>query len=352
LEKEKVEEDEEMEEENLNIPELNEGEILKLDKYNPKQHFTQPPARYSEATLVRVLEENGIGRPSTYAPTITTILARGYVEKIQKMLCPTELGKIVTGIMKNHFKKIVDVDFTAQMENSLDKVEEGLNKWVEVLHDFYGEFEGVLKEAEKNIGEIQLKDIESDIVCNKCGKNLVYKLGKKGKKFLACPGFPNCRNTMPIMEDANAICPLCEGKIYFKETRRSRKYIGCENYPECNFMSWDKPSGNDCTVCGKFLLTKNQGKSSFEYCSNEKCDFGKENLRKEEAKSTSKGEPKSFGKNAKKSSTKSSTKSIAKTSTKGTANTAPKSTTKSTTEATAKSKTKSKTKTAKKSTKK
>lgn len=291
LEKE-ISDDDEMDEENVNIPDLKEGDIVELKKLNPKQHFTQAPPRFSEATLVKILEENGIGRPSTYAPTITTILARGYVEKIQKLLCPTELGKIVNDIMKNHFKNIVDVDFTASMENRFDQVEEGEKKWISILQDFYGDFYKVLSLAEENIGEVELKDIESEIDCNKCGRKMVYKMGKKGKKFLACPGFPNCRNTLPIMQDANVLCPICNAKVYFKETRRSRKYLGCENNPTCTFMSWDKPAETPCPKCGKFLLSKNSGKSAFDYCSSPDCDFGKENIKhvdKKEDKATKSG---------------------------------------------------------------
>ncbi len=264
--------DEETENGEANIPELTEGEELELKKLDPKQHFTQPPQRYTEATLVKALEEKGIGRPSTYAPTITTILSRGYVEKDKKLLLPTELGKIVTDIMKNHFKDVVDVQFTAQMEKRLDDVEEGEKRWVEIMKDFYSQFVDVLKEAEASIGHVEIPDEVTDIICEKCGRNMVIKMGRFGK-FLACPGFPECRNARPILEEAGVNCPKCGGKVLVKKTKKGRKYFGCENNPKCGFMTWDKPLKESCPKCGGFLVKHFSGKKESIKCSNESCDY-------------------------------------------------------------------------------
>ncbi len=267
--------DEESDEADINIPEMTEGQKVSLKKLDPKQHFTQPPSRYTEATLVKVLEEKGIGRPSTYAPIITTIQARGYVEKEKKFLIPTELGKIVTEIMKNNFVDIVDVQFTAQMEKKLDDVEEGEKKWVEVMKDFYSPFDDVLKKAEESIGHVDVPDEVTDIICEKCGRNMVIKNGRFGK-FLACPGFPECRNTMPIKEEAGVNCPKCGGKVLFKKTKKGKRYLGCENNPKCDFMTWDKPDKGNCPVCGNFLVKKYAGKKAIVKCSSDKCDYKKE----------------------------------------------------------------------------
>ncbi len=271
--------EEDSEEENNTLPELIQGDVLELKKSTPKQHFTQPPARYTEATLVRALEERGIGRPSTYAPTITTILSRGYVIKEKKFLLPTELGKIVNDIMKKHFVDIVDAEFTAQMENQLDAVEDGKKAWKEVMRDFYSSFSGVLKEAEESIGDVEVPEEISDVICDKCGRNMVVKHGRFGK-FLACPGFPECRNTKAIVEEAGVACPKCQGKVLFKKTKKGRKYIGCERNPECSFMSWDMPSNESCSVCGSFMLKKTSGKKSELKCSNEECSSNREALSK------------------------------------------------------------------------
>jgi len=286
-EEQETSEDEDSQNNNLDIPDLKEGDQLNCKKLDSKQHFTQPPARYTEASLVKALEEKGIGRPSTYAPTISTVLARGYVEKIQKMLHPTELGKIVDNIMKKHFKDIVNIDFTVQMEKDLDGVEDGDKKWVEILKEFYDGFQQVLDKAEVNIEEVQVKDQEAGIHCDKCGRMMVYKLGRKGKRFIACPGFPDCRNAMPIMEPANALCPKCEGKLYFNDSKKGRKFLGCENYPSCDFVSWDKPAHKDCPQCGKTMLSKQRGVLVLEYCGNEACTFGKEEIKKQEKKELS-----------------------------------------------------------------
>lgn len=273
--------DEDTEDAEVSIPDLAEGEILNLKKLEPKQHFTQPPLRYTEATLVKTLEEKGIGRPSTYAPIITTILARGYVEKEKKFLKPTELGKIVTDIMKNHFKDIVDVQFTAVMENKLDDVEEGEKNWVDVMKEFYTQFADVLKEAESQVEHVDIPDEVTDILCDKCGRNMVIKNGRFGK-FLACPGFPECRNTKPLFEEAGVSCPKCGGKVLFKKTKKNRKYLGCENYPKCDFMTWDMPAGENCPQCGSFMVKKYSGKKVILKCTKEGCNFEKEGKRERE----------------------------------------------------------------------
>jgi DNA topoisomerase I len=263
---------EEENEEKQSLPEIKEGELLIQKELDPKQHFTQPPPRYTEASLVKFLEEKGIGRPSTYAPTISTILSRGYVEKESKVLIPTELGKIVNDIMKNHFKSIVDVKFTAELEKELDNIEDGEKQWVQIINSFYKDFVDVLKNAEEKIGKIEIKDEETDVVCEKCGRKMVVKIGRYGK-FLACPGFPECRNTKPIFEEAGVNCPKCGGKVLIKKTRKGRKYLGCENYPECDFMSWGKPTKEKCPVCGNFIEKIYEGKSVKYKCSNKECGY-------------------------------------------------------------------------------
>lgn len=264
--------DDEADDGEVSIPELVQDEKLILKKLEEKQHFTQPPQRYTEATLVKTLEEKGIGRPSTYAPIITTILARGYVEKEKKFLKPTELGRIVNDLMKSNFSDIVDVQFTAQMEKKLDDVEEGTKRWVDLMKDFYGPFSETLKEAEATIGHIEIRDEETDIKCEKCGRNMVIKTGRFGR-FLACPGFPECRNARPIFEEAGVSCPLCAGKVMIKKTRKGKKYLGCENNPKCGFMTWDMPAGTNCPKCGNFMVKRYKGKKAELKCSNEKCGF-------------------------------------------------------------------------------
>lgn len=264
--------DEDPEEGDIRLPALQAGEALKLKKLEQKQHFTQPPPRYTEATLVKALEEKGIGRPSTYAPTISTILARDYVIKDKKIFFPTELGKVVTDIMKSYFKDIVDVQFTAQMESKLDAVEEGSKAWVDIMKEFYAPFSHVLLHAESQIGQVELKDEISDVLCEKCGRNMVIKHGRFGK-FLACPGFPECRNAKPILEEAGVSCPKCGGKVLIKKTKKSRIYLGCEKNPTCSFMTWDKAAGENCPKCGNFLVKKASGKNSQLKCSDENCDY-------------------------------------------------------------------------------
>ena len=222
-------------EEENNIPELNIGESLKKQKISPKQSFTEPPPRYTEASLVKTLEEKGIGRPSTYSPTITTILERRYIEKQQKQLVPTELGKIVNKLLVENFKDVVNEEFTAKIEEQFDEIAEGKEKWKQVIRDFYGPFE---ENVEKHV---KLEDEVSDVQCEKCGRMMVYKYGRYGK-FLACPGYPECKNAKPIVETIDIPCPVCGSKVQIRKTKRRRNYYICENNPEsCNYISWDKP---------------------------------------------------------------------------------------------------------------
>ena len=253
------------------LPKLSEGQAINCTKINAKQHFTQAPPRFTEASLVHELEENGIGRPSTYAPTISTILARGYVVRNKKQLVPTELGFVTTDIMKNNFKNIVDIEFTAEMENELDRVEEGKQNWVNVLRDFYPDFEKNLETAMKNIEKIKIKDEESDVICDKCGRKMVYKLSKFGK-FLACPGYPECKNTMTIREGTGVECPKCGGEILVKKSRKGKTYYGCEHSPKCDFILWYKPIKEKCPVCGGILM-ETRGKNPKIICSSEGCGY-------------------------------------------------------------------------------
>ena len=223
------------------LPELKEGQEVEKIKINPKQSFTEPPARYTEASLVKALEEKGIGRPSTYSPTITTILERRYIEKQQKQLVPTELGKIVNKLLVENFTDIVNVEFTADIESQFDNIAEGKEEWKQMIRDFYGPFKKELDEAEKNLEHIEIKDEVSDVKCDKCGRMMVYKYGRFGK-FLACPGYPECKNTKAIVETINVPCPKCGGEVQVRKTKRNRKYYICENNPKtCDFISWNKP---------------------------------------------------------------------------------------------------------------
>ncbi len=271
------------------VPQLTENEKLIFKGLVPEQKFTQPPSRYTEASLVKELEEKGIGRPSTYAPTITTILARGYIEREGKLLKPTELGRIVTDLLKEHFDDIVDVKFTAKMENQLDEVEEGKIEWKQVLRDFYPDFSASLETADEKIGHVEIPDEVTDIICEKCGRNMVIKVGRFGK-FLACPGFPECRNTKTIAEEAGVDCPKCGGKVLIKKSKKGRKFLGCENYPNCDFTSWDMASNEKCPECGSFLLKKFSGKSYNLKCSNETCTYEKDSNRKSKVKKAEKAE--------------------------------------------------------------
>lgn len=253
------------------LPSINKNEKLTLLSTDSDQHFTEPPPRYTEATLVKALEEKGIGRPSTYAPTISTIINRGYVERNKKQLVPTELGKIVNQLMTSNFADIVNVDFTANMEGNLDRVEEGSIEWKTLLRDFYGPFSETVKKAE-TISRIEMPVEVSDVVCENCGRNMVIKNGRFGK-FLACPGFPECKNTKPFLEEAGVKCPKCTGKVIYRKTKRGRKYLGCENYPKCDFMTWDMPSDKVCPKCSSFVTQKAKGNTITYKCANPDCDY-------------------------------------------------------------------------------
>ncbi len=259
--------DEEKEENTLTVG-LGKDSVLSFKSFDPRQHFTQPPAHYNEATLVRALEELGIGRPSTYAPTITTILARRYVVKEEKNLYVTELGEVVNHMMKEAFPSIVDVHFTASMEALLDSVEEGSVKWKTVVSNFYPDLDEAVKVAEKELAEVSIADEVSDEECDLCGRKMVIKYGPHGR-FLACPGFPECRNTKPYFEKIGVACPKCGKDVVLKKTKKGRKYYGCIGNPECDFMSWQKPSGENCPRCNAPLLVK----GNKLVCSDSQCGF-------------------------------------------------------------------------------
>ncbi|TQR98852.1 type I DNA topoisomerase [Paenibacillus ottowii] len=243
-------------EEDKLLPPLQPGDKLKKEAVEPKQHFTQPPPRYTEARLVKTLEELGIGRPSTYAPTLETIQKRGYVAIEEKKFFPTELGELVIEQMEEFFPEILNVEFTANMEDDLDHVEEGEGDWVKVLSDFYESFEKRLEVAEEEMKEIEIKDEVSDVICDKCGSPMVYKLGRFGK-FLACSAFPDCRNTKPIVKDIGMNCPTCgEGHVVERRSKKGRVFYGCDRYPECDFVSWDKPSIKPCPSCSGLMAEK------------------------------------------------------------------------------------------------
>lgn len=252
------------------IPELNEGDMLDLNKVVPEQHFTQPPARYTEASLVRALEEKGIGRPSTYAPTISTIFERGYITRKEKSIQPTELGKIVTKLIVDNFSDIVNIEFTADMEDDLDEIESGEKEWKKVIGDFYVTFKKLLEDAEVAIEKIKIADEVSDVPCDKCGAMMVYKVGKYGK-FLACPNYPECKNTKPIMVTIDVPCPKCGGKVLKLKTKRGKPFYGCEKYPKCDFTSWYLPTDKKCPTCGKYMVEKNVKGGTQIICSDPDC---------------------------------------------------------------------------------
>jgi len=253
------------------LPVLNKGDKLRLMRLLPKQHFTEPPLRYNEASLVKTLEEMGIGRPSTYAPTISTIIDRGYVLREKKSLLPSELGFIVNDLMMEFFTDVIDYKFTAEMENRLDQVEEGSKNWKDILREFYPAFDDMLKKADANMGEVTLSVEKSDIDCDKCGAKMIFKMGRFGK-FLACPNFPDCRNTKPIQEELDVLCPVCSARLAEKSTRKGKKFYGCTKYPDCNFMSWDLPNGHNCSACGSYMVIKqNKKHQKFNACSNKSC---------------------------------------------------------------------------------
>ena len=256
---------------------LEKGMKLELENLKPEQHFTQPPAHYTEASLVKALEEQGIGRPSTYAPTITTIISRRYVSKEQKNLYVTELGEVVNNIMKQAFPSIVDVHFTAMMEGLLDCVEAGTVQWKTVIRNFYPDLKKDVDAAEKELEKVDIQDEVTDVICDVCGRNMVIKYGPHGR-FLACPGFPECRNTKPYYEKIGVACPKCGKEVVLKKTQKGRKYYGCEDNPECDFMSWQKPSNKRCPVCGSYMVEK----GSKLVCSEKTCGYVEQKPKQEE----------------------------------------------------------------------
>ena len=259
-------------EEEAAIPAVNAKDVFKAEKVEKEQKFSQPPARYTEASLVKLLEEKGIGRPSTYAPTISTIIERGYVRREKKQLVPTELGFVVTKIMKENFSDIVDIKFTADMESKLDLIKDGEEPWKEVIREFYGPFEKTLEKASESIEKVVIPDEVSDVKCEKCGSMMVYKMGRFGK-FLACPNFPNCRNTKAIVEKTDVKCPLCGGEIIKRKSKKGKVFYGCEKYPECSFVSWDKPVKEKCPKCGGLMVHKMGHGGGFDACIAEGCGY-------------------------------------------------------------------------------
>ena len=256
------------------LPEISEGDDLKVNGIFPEQHFTQPPARYTEASLVKTLEELGIGRPSTYAPTIATILNREYVEKSGSSLQPTELGILVTEILEANFAKLMDVDFTAKLENELDTIEEGEANWKEVVKESYEPFEEAIKEALENIEKVNM-DVETDEICELCGSNMVIKYGRFGK-FMACKNYPECKNTKPIVNKIGVKCPKCgAGEIIVRKTKKGRAFYGCSKYPDCDFIEWNKPVEEVCPECGSYMTEKVSKKGKKHLCSNKECGFEK-----------------------------------------------------------------------------
>lgn len=252
------------------LPDLTVGQVLLLNKVLPKQHFTEPPPRYTEASLVKILEEKGIGRPSTYAPIIETILGRGYVVRVEKKFEPTELGFVVLDMLKEYFDSIIDVQFTAEMEDRLDDIAEGEAVKNEVLGEFYQPFAEKLDYADEQIGHVELPVEVSDVPCEKCGRMLVVKQGRYGK-FLACPGFPECRNTKAIVKETGVNCPSCEGKIVERKTKRGKIFYGCQNYPACDFMTWDQPLNEKCPTCGSIMVRHQFKKDFVVQCASENC---------------------------------------------------------------------------------
>ena len=265
------ENDSEDEGENTKLPILQSGETLKTRDMNGKQHFTQPPARFSEASLVKTLEENGIGRPSTYAPTISTLLGRQYIERDKKVLVPTELGFIINKIVSEYFKQIVDVEFTADIENKLDSIEEGQADWKTVVNEFFVPLKEAIDIAEKEIAKVTIEDKVSDIPCDKCGRLMVIKKGRFGD-FLACPGYPECKNTKTMARELEVKCPKCGGTILEKRSKKGKTFYGCDNYPQCDFVSWHEPTENTCPECGS-LMAKRYSKAKGDYleCINAEC---------------------------------------------------------------------------------
>ncbi len=252
------------------LPEMKTGDKLKLKELTPNQHFTQPPARYTEPTLIKALDENGIGRPSTYAPIISNILGRDYIEREKKSLKPTNLGMVVSDLMVEYFDKIVDVKFTAGLEKQLDEIGAGKRGWVDTIKDFYKDFDKLYKKAEDSLEgkRVKVPDEETDVICDKCGRKMVVKSGRFGK-FLACPGYPECKNTKPMPEDeVKQPCPKCGGKLVKKTSKKGKKFYGCSNYPECDFAAPGIPTGEKCPECGSFIISGVRGR---KYCMNSEC---------------------------------------------------------------------------------
>lgn len=265
--------DGEEDEKESELPPLEKDMPLRIKEIVPNQHFTQPPARYTEASLIKALEENGIGRPSTYAATISTITSRGYVKRESKTLFPTELGEVTTKLMEERFPKIVNVKFTAQMEQDLDTVEEGECEWVDLLEEFYGDFDKTLKQAKEDMKgvKIELEEDKTDLICEKCGKPMVVKFGRYGK-FIACSGYPDCKNIVKMVSKIGVPCPKCGGDVIVKKTKRGRDFYGCSNYPNCDFVSWNQPTTEKCPECGAVLFKK-KGKSPKLVCNAEGCGY-------------------------------------------------------------------------------
>lgn len=263
-----TEADDEKQEKQVLLKSIDKDTKLKLEEFDPKQHFTQPPAHYTEASLVKTLEELGIGRPSTYSPTITTIIARRYITKENKNLYVTEIGSVVNSIMKESFPTIVDEHFTANMESLLDSVAEGHLNWKTVVANFYPDLEEAVEAAEKDLEKITIEDEVTDEICEVCGRNMVIKYGPHGK-FLACPGFPECRNTKPYYEKIGVACPKCGKDVVIKMTRKGRRYYGCIDYPECDFMSWGRPVEKKCPRCGGYMVEKGNKLA----CADEHCGY-------------------------------------------------------------------------------
>ena len=268
-----------VQEKEVTLPELHENDTLERTKIDSEQRFTQPPPRYTEATLVKTLEEKGIGRPSTYSPTISTIIDRGYVSREKKLLMPTELGFVVTGLMCEHFSDIADVKFTAGMEEKLDGVESGKDEWKTVIREFYGPFKIALDKAEKEIEIIDIPDEISDVKCDKCGALMVYKTGRYGR-FLACPNFPACRNTKAIVEKIDVPCPKCGSALVKRKGKRGKTFYGCERYPDCDFVSWDKPTNIRCEKCGGMMVQKIGRNGSYVICMDKDCGHILRNTKK------------------------------------------------------------------------
>ncbi len=331
------------------LPELTEGQSLKAVKLEDKQHFTQPPPRYGEATLVKTLEEKGIGRPSTYAPTIETIVSRGYVLRQEKQFVPTELGFLVVDMLKQYFPDIIDLEFTAELEEKLDQVEEGQFPWKQLIREFYFPFKETLDYADAQIGRVELTDEESEEPCPKCGRLMVIKRGPFGR-FLACPGFPECQTTRPILEEIGVECPRCGGQIVVRHSKKGRKFYGCSKFPECNFVAWQQPTREKCPQCGDLLMEKAaRGKEKYLVCTNSECGYrpdgqppAKRRAKAAAADSESKTNLKSKSKtktkaaSSRKNTAKTSAESEAKTETKSAVKTAAKTRTKASPKSTAK----------------